>query len=177
MAPRADNVCLGIKCKTPDGEASVYELPVGSTACPVCRSRRIQRLYNAVNVLTRPAPQDFDTRLTSSSMARRVDAIAEEPMRESERKAREMREIAARRYPMVRAVPMRGLPQALHEVYGQANGAVGVDSRALTAKATLGGSLNPTIGAIQQEPMRPTPIARDREFKIVQGPNGPEVDK
>ena len=92
--------------------------------------------------------------------------------------AREMREIAMKRYPMVRAVPMRGLPQALHEVYGQATGVpVSVNQGELGRKATLGGSLNPTIGAIQQEPMRPTPVARDREFKIVQGPNGPVVDK
>jgi len=45
--PRADFACLGKKCRTLDGEAAVYELPIGATACPICRSRRIQRLYNS----------------------------------------------------------------------------------------------------------------------------------
>lgn len=49
MGPRADFTCLSKKCQQ-DGAASVYELPVTATRCPVCGSKRIRRLYNAVNV-------------------------------------------------------------------------------------------------------------------------------
>lgn len=45
MGPRADFACLSKKCQQ-DGAATVYELPVASTRCPVCSSRRLQRLYN-----------------------------------------------------------------------------------------------------------------------------------
>jgi hypothetical protein len=47
--PHADYACLSPKCRQPDG-AAVYDLPVGSTRCPVCGSKRLQRLFNAVNV-------------------------------------------------------------------------------------------------------------------------------
>src|SRR5882724_5056602 len=44
--PRADFACLSPKCRQ-DGASTVYEdLPVGSTRCPVCGSKRLQRLYN-----------------------------------------------------------------------------------------------------------------------------------
>lgn len=46
-SPRADFTCLGKKCRTPDGESAVYaDLPIDSKFCPVCRSKRIQRLYS-----------------------------------------------------------------------------------------------------------------------------------
>src|SRR3990167_1968631 len=50
MRPRADFVCLGKKCQQ-DGESPIYELPVDATVCSVCGSKRIKRLYNAVNVM------------------------------------------------------------------------------------------------------------------------------
>src|SRR3990167_3609564 len=50
MRPRADFVCLGKKCQQ-DGESPIYELPVDATVCSVCGSRKIKRLYNAVNVM------------------------------------------------------------------------------------------------------------------------------
>ena len=48
---RADFACLSKKCRQPDGEAPVYELPAIATRCPVCSSKRIQRLFNSVNVM------------------------------------------------------------------------------------------------------------------------------
>lgn len=60
MKPHADHACLSKHCKTEDG-AAVYDLPVGSTHCPYGH-KRLQRLYNAVNV--------------SSGMATKTDRIA-----------------------------------------------------------------------------------------------------
>lgn len=46
MGPRADFTCLSPKCRQ-DGAATVYaDLPVESKRCPVCGSKRFQRLYN-----------------------------------------------------------------------------------------------------------------------------------
>lgn len=49
MGPRADFMCPTKACQQ-DGAASVYELPVGATRCPMCGSKRLRRLFNAVNV-------------------------------------------------------------------------------------------------------------------------------
>ena len=48
---RADYACLGKKCRTPEGEATVYELPLGSTRCPVCSSKRLQRLFTSAPMI------------------------------------------------------------------------------------------------------------------------------
>ena len=74
MAPRADWTCLSPKCRQ-DGAATVYEdLPLNTTRCPVCGSKRITRLYNKVTIL-RGAQQDRDPRLTSSSHLNRSTAL------------------------------------------------------------------------------------------------------
>jgi len=48
--PRSDFLCLSKKCKTPEG-APVFELPVEAKRCPVCGSKRLQRIY-AANIST-----------------------------------------------------------------------------------------------------------------------------
>ena len=66
---RADYVCLSRKCQQGDGEAPVYELPITASACPVCRSKRIKRLYNSVNVMKsgfRPLNQIVDRAVADS---------------------------------------------------------------------------------------------------------------
>ena len=74
MAPRADFTCLSPHCRQ-DGAATVYEdLPITSTRCPVCGSKRITRLYNKITVL-RGAAQERDPALTSSSHLRRSTAL------------------------------------------------------------------------------------------------------
>lgn len=74
MAPRADWTCLSPKCRQ-DGAATVYEdLPLNTTRCPVCGSKRIQRLYNKIAVLRGAAPAR-DSRLTSSSHLNRSTAL------------------------------------------------------------------------------------------------------
>lgn len=74
MKPRADFACLSKKCRTDEGEATVYELPIDAKVCPVCASKRIQRLYNKIAVL-RGAQPDRDPRLTSSSHLVRSTAL------------------------------------------------------------------------------------------------------
>ena len=46
---RANFSCASKTCKTKQG-ARVYELPVAATRCPVCGSKRIQRLMSPVNI-------------------------------------------------------------------------------------------------------------------------------
>ena len=59
MSPHADFMCLSKKCLTDQG-SPVYDLPVGAVRCPVCGSKRIRRLYNAVNVTSNPAQPIID---------------------------------------------------------------------------------------------------------------------
>ena len=72
--PHADYACLGAKCRTDDG-ASVYDLPVGNTRCPVCGSRRLTRLFNAVNV-GRGMAQHIDS-LVEPEVTRQREALAD----------------------------------------------------------------------------------------------------
>jgi hypothetical protein len=54
VPPRADFACLSPKCKQ-DGASTVYEdLPINTTRCPVCGSKRIQRLYTTAPGIIRP---------------------------------------------------------------------------------------------------------------------------
>lgn len=54
MGPRADFTCRAKRCQQ-DGAATVYEdLPIETKFCPVCRSKRITRLYNHVPGMIRP---------------------------------------------------------------------------------------------------------------------------
>ena len=79
MNIRADFACLA-KCKGDDGEAIVYEITFDParcpTRCPVCGSKRLRRLFNAINVIgAREVRPDTDLRLTSSSPAVVKDAL------------------------------------------------------------------------------------------------------
>ncbi len=73
MTPTADYACQSKKCGTPEG-APVYELPIDSTRCPRCGSKRITRLFNKVTILRGSAP-DRDPRLSSSSHFARSGAL------------------------------------------------------------------------------------------------------
>lgn len=83
MPPRADFVCNSKACQTPDGDAPMYELPVGATRCPLCGSKRIKRLFNAVNVLRGRSPES-NQRLTSSSHFQRSQALLQPGMDEAD---------------------------------------------------------------------------------------------
>ncbi len=72
--PTADFACLSVKCKTEDGAAPTYELPITAIRCPVCGSKRVKRLFNKIAVLRGAAP-DRDPRLTSSSHLVRSTAL------------------------------------------------------------------------------------------------------
>lgn len=62
MGPRADFACLSPKCAQ-DGAATVYELPIAATRCPMCGSKRIRRIYTAPHI--------------SRGVAKTVDSVAE----------------------------------------------------------------------------------------------------
>lgn len=51
MPPVADFACLSKKCKTAEGESTVYELPLGSVRCPVCSSKRLTRLFTSAPMI------------------------------------------------------------------------------------------------------------------------------
>lgn len=51
VPPHANFSCLSKKCRTDDGAAPVYDLPLTAKRCPVCGSSRIRRLFDAVNVV------------------------------------------------------------------------------------------------------------------------------
>jgi len=57
-APRADFACMGKQCRTDEG-APTYELPVTATRCPVCGSRRLQRLWNKAPGMLRSGSRDM----------------------------------------------------------------------------------------------------------------------
>jgi hypothetical protein len=158
MTPRADFACLSKKCRTETGEATVYELPTTATRCPVCGSKRVTRLYNAVNV--------------SSGFAKKLDALAE-PAVLAARSVQEEQRLAATRYPMVKAVPMRGLGRALTEVYQQ-NGAppgVMVNQGDLGRKADLGGRTHPVVSELQGAAVPRQVVARDTEYRVTRTKN------
>jgi hypothetical protein len=86
MGPRADWTCLSKKCQQ-DGAATVYyDLPINTTRCPVCGSKRITRLYNAVNVargiatgvdrMVQPVADEHD-RIRSAARAGEARGIAD----------------------------------------------------------------------------------------------------
>lgn len=93
MTPRADFSCLSKKCRTEEG-APVYELPIDAKVCPVCGSKRLTRLFNAVAVIgTRAVQPEGDPRLTSSSHFQRSQAMLQ-PMydaREARQPPQDMR--------------------------------------------------------------------------------------
>jgi hypothetical protein len=61
MSPRSDFACLSKACRTEDG-ATVYELPVGATHCPMGH-KRLTRIWTPPHV--------------STGLARKVDAALE----------------------------------------------------------------------------------------------------
>ncbi len=61
-APRADFSCSSKKCRTEEGSPVYEDLPITSTRCPVCGSKRITRLWNS-------APH------VSHGVAKHVDAL------------------------------------------------------------------------------------------------------
>ena len=75
----------------------MYELPVGATHCPVCGSKRIKRLFNAIGVLRGRSPES-DPRLTSSSHFQRSTALLQPGMDEADahRPPKDMRTYAGR---------------------------------------------------------------------------------
>lgn len=158
--PRADFACLSRKCKTEAGEASVYELPVGATRCPVCGSKRIARLFNAVNI--------------SSGLAKRTDALVE-PAYEHARAKIDQDSVAraeklSRGVGGIRMVPLAGVGDAVAKITGgqmayRLPGTMG--SSDYKRGEVMGRPPSAETSVIHQVAPRPTILAVDREFKMV----------
>lgn len=150
MGPHADFACLSKKCQQ-DGAATVYDLPVGAKVCPVCGSKRLQRLYNSVMV--------------SSGHAKKVDAIVQPAMDEATAAKSE----AAHARAGHRAAPALGVP--ISQI-GGALAKFGIPAPNLPN----GGSrpsvvpAAPAFAQIAQRPPMPGPGSRrDSEYKISNG--------
>jgi hypothetical protein len=89
MKPHADFACNSKTCKTAKG-ATVYDLPVNATRCPVCGTKKIIRLFSPPNI--------------SRGIAKRSDAFVE-PVYTEKRQQKDRAKEANRRSPMLAVDP------------------------------------------------------------------------
>lgn len=70
---RNDFTCLGKKCRTEDGAATVYmDLPSTTTRCPVCGSRRITKIFSA-NFSVKGVAKHVDEALEHSGLRQQLE--------------------------------------------------------------------------------------------------------
>lgn len=144
MGPRADFACLSKACRTAEGEATVYELPVAAKVCPVCGSKRLQRLFNAVNV--------------ARGVGRGVDRLVGESINDQQAQQDQARAAEAQNGPAL-AVPVSQIGAALGKINPAfASASVGPAGGARVAEHAPA----PLFGALRGRPTRPTVVARDR---------------
>lgn len=148
-APRANFACLSKKCQQ-DGAATVYELPVAAIRCAVCGSKRISRLYDAVNV--------------SSGMARKVDAVVEPAYTQAMGRKDEAAEaVKAQRVDHGFAVPIKQLAGTLAGFGMNAPLPMG-------AGTVMPRAASPILSQVSNRPPAPDAHSlRDREFTIKNG--------
>jgi len=125
----------------------VYELPIAAIRCPVCGSKRLRRLYNAINV--------------NGGTGKKVDAFVEGPVTAAYAQHDEAK-AAERKAPTI-AVPIHRIGETLARI---GLGAVPVGIPA--GKAVISSSVaHPVEGIIRQRPPRPGAGTRvDTEFAI-----------
>jgi len=112
MGPRCDWVCLSPKCRQ-DGASTVYnDLPVNTTRCPVCGSKRITRLYNSAPGILRSGSRDLQRVIDDAGSQAQAK---QDGLRQAERTlAKAHREIQGPKPPApMFAVPMKQLGAAL----------------------------------------------------------------
>lgn len=156
MGPRANFACLAKRCQQ-DGAATIYELPITATRCPVCGSKRIRRLYDSINI--------------SSGVARKTDALVGPTIEQALDRDAEVRASAAQNQKLagaVRAVPIGQVGARLSEL--------GIPAMSISADAGKATALSrPPSSAFvpfaQQQP-KPTILARDREWGITKTADG-----
>lgn len=156
--PRANFACLSKKCATNDG-ATVYELPVATTRCPVCGSKRIKRLWSG--------PENAPA--ISKGIAKFVDSAAEPAYEQATRHVDRGRELE--RQAMKAGVPSFAVP--INQV-GPALARLGAGAIPLPA---IGGSrpvpvTHPVLARIPGQPTLGPGTKRDREFRVVKRRDG-----
>ena len=156
QGPRANWACLSKTCQQ-DGAATIYELPVSATRCPVCGSKRITRLYDAVNVL--------------SGLARRTDALVEPAYAEVTRNQDSVRRAERQNGPSL-AVPIGQLGATLARF-----GAPGMRIAASEGKGQGLSQAPPgeAFGSFQRQTPKPHVVARDTEFTLGRDAHGMPV--
>jgi hypothetical protein len=148
MGPRADFACMSSKCRQ-DQASTVYpDLPINTKFCPVCRSKRIVRLYNTCNVLP--------------SGARQLQHFVDDAGSEAQAKAtagRDARLAAEKAGAPMFAVPIKQLGAALGQYGIQANVQM-AGSRPTVAPAM------PLMSELRRMPPRPGPDSRADRARI-----------
>lgn len=96
---RASFACNSKTCATKKG-ARVYELPAATTRCPVCGSRRLQRLMSPPNI--------------SRGIAKRSDALVG-PEYQRQRATKDSAVAAKRQSPMIAVDASKGLASAVQQ--------------------------------------------------------------
>src|SRR5437867_5223803 len=141
MTPHADFACNAKACRTAEG-ATVYDLPVNATRCPVCGSKRLVRLFSPPNI--------------SRGIARRSDALLEPDytrMQQNHDKAKEAQKVT----PMF-AVPMARLAPTL-----QAYGVSPIAASAGIARPAAVTS-DPVVGGLKSIGMTRVPTAVEKKW-------------
>jgi hypothetical protein len=182
MPPLADFVCNSKRCRTKKGEAPVYELPIKATHCPMGH-KQIVRLYNRIAILKGSRRDDFDGRRTSSSKARRLDAIIEQPMVDSLAKRDELKQALrpGERWRgdmgIVKPVPVGRIAGALQQEFGPGApllpaAPVHKGTREERLIAARSGRKSGVVAALEGAAPPTTIAARDTEYRVVRGKDG-----
>ena len=149
MAPRADYVCLARKCRTEEGSPT-YELPITATRCPVCGSKRLQRIWTPPAVLRGAQPEPLNLR--SSSMAKNLDRLGEPELARIEQRQSAAKDArTSGRVGPGFAVPLAELPATLAKFGGRAQ-AVPISAGAATVTP---GQFHPVQAGMRPPRMAP----------------------
>ena len=159
MSPRANFVCNAKRCATDEG-APIYELPVGSTRCPVCGSKRLKRVW--------AGPENAPS--INKGIAKFVDSAAEPAYEQATR-------IIDRGKEVERQAQKAGVPSFAVPV-GQVGAALARLGAGPIALPTSGGGsrpvpvTHPVLARIPGQPTLGPGTKRDREFTVVKKRDG-----
>ena len=155
MGPRANFACLAARCQQ-DGAASIYELPIAATRCPVCGSKRIRRLYDSINI--------------SSGLAKATDRLVEPAYAQATAGVDSAKRAERQNGPAL-AVPMSQIGGALAKLGIAGMSLSATDGKAVAVRRPPSGAFTP----FQSQAPRPQIVARDTEFAVKRRADGTPV--
>lgn len=162
---RADFLCSGRRCQTEHGATVYPDLPIATTRCPVCGSKRVKRVYTPPNI--------------SQGISKRTDAVLGPEYIRQQQKRDEAR-AAQRRTPM-HIIPNFG---ASLQQPGGLNAAIQQGMAKFGWNQPVGGlngqpgQARPVVGKIADVNLVPvkreaTPLHGDRSIKGTGVPTAP----